>query len=122
VSGVKRDWLGGTVAASGMRRESGSRQAAQHSRQIVFSAAALLFVWSATYLARQSGLDLQTPVSPLGNFAVEGMILALAWLASVVAVCVATLTGLVVVRTPVEPVTHSATTLRPAEQPVRYGA
>jgi hypothetical protein len=58
----------------------------------------------------------------LGNFAVEGMILALAWLASVVAVCVATLTGLVVVRTPVEPVTHSATTLRPTEQPVRYGA
>jgi hypothetical protein len=66
----------------------------------------MLVVWSATYLARQSGAELATPFSPMGDFALEGMVLAITWLVSVVTACAAMLTGAVVVRVPEEAATQ----------------
>ena len=97
--------------ATGAQRQRNATQ----PRQLAAGAAAMLVLWSATYLARQTGLELATPFSPLGDFALEGMVLAMAWLASVVAACVGTLAGVVVVRTPVETAERAARmTRRPA--------
>jgi hypothetical protein len=55
--------------------------------------------WSATYLLRQPGLATAVqPVSLLGDFALEGAYLALAWLGLVAGVGVALLRGEIVVQ------------------------
>ena len=53
-------------------------------------------VWSVSYLIRQPGVAttaLAQPFSPVGDFALEGMLLALAWLGLIAAACIALLTG-----------------------------
>jgi hypothetical protein len=53
-------------------------------------------VWSVSYLIRQPGVAttaLGQPFSPVGDFAFEGMLLALGWLGLIAAACIALLTG-----------------------------
>src|SRR5581483_7868396 len=59
---------------------------------------ALLLCWSVSYLLRQPGLDPATPFSPLGSFALEGMLLGLVWIAAIAALALALAAGLIVVR------------------------
>ncbi|HEU5317759.1 MAG TPA: hypothetical protein VFX49_16730 [Chloroflexota bacterium] len=61
-----------------------------------WTVALAVVVWSVSYLIRQPGVatsSLAQPFSPVGDFAVEGMLLALSWLGLVAAACVALLTG-----------------------------
>ena len=63
-----------------------------------WSAAISVLVWSVSYLVRQPGVVTSTlaqPFSPVGDFALEGMLLALVWLGLLAAACVAILTGAV---------------------------
>ena len=59
---------------------------------------AFVLLWSLTYLVRQPGVADVTgqPFSLLGNFALEGIALSLAWLSLLVSGCVALLRGAVV--------------------------
>jgi len=62
-------------------------------------AIAVVVFWSLTYLMRQPGVAIATaqPFSLIGNFALEGAMLAIAWLGLVVVACVAVLRGHVVI-------------------------
>jgi hypothetical protein len=66
----------------------------------VWAAGTVVFVvfWSLTYLLRQPGVAAvaSRPFSLLGDFALEGACLALAWLALVVVACLAVLRGAIV--------------------------
>jgi hypothetical protein len=53
------------------------------------AAAGALVLWSLTYLGRQLFEARAAAGSPLGDFALEGVLLALVWLAAVLAVCFA---------------------------------
>jgi hypothetical protein len=69
----------------------GSRTAAWY-----WSVALAVAVWSVSYLVRQPGVAATTlvpPFSPFGDFALEGMLLALAWLGVLLAACLVLLTG-----------------------------
>jgi hypothetical protein len=60
------------------------------------SVALAVVVWSVSYLIRQPGVvttAMAQPFSPVGDFALEGMLLALAWLTLIVVACLALLTG-----------------------------
>jgi hypothetical protein len=67
----------------------------------VAAAAALLVVWSLTYLGRQPAVE-GAAFSPFGNYALEGMLLAVTWLGALATLCLATLSGHVVFREPGE--------------------
>lgn len=61
-----------------------------------WSVALAVVVWSVSYLIRQPGVAttaMTQPFSPVGDFALEGMLLALAWLGLIAAACIALLTG-----------------------------
>jgi hypothetical protein len=60
---------------------------------------AVVIFWSLTYLMRQSGVAVaaEQPFSLIGNFALEGAMLALAWLGLVVVACAAVLRGHIVI-------------------------
>jgi hypothetical protein len=60
---------------------------------------AFVLLWSLTYLVRQPGAaDVAAqPFSLLGNFALEGIALSLAWLGLLVSACVALLRGAIVI-------------------------
>ena len=60
---------------------------------------AFVLLWSLTYLVRQpGGADIGAPpFSLLGNFALEGVALSLAWLSLLVSGCVALLRGAIVI-------------------------
>jgi len=62
-------------------------------------AVAVVVFWSLTYLMRQPGVAVAAaqPFSLVGNFALEGAMLALAWLGLVVVACLAVLRGDVVI-------------------------
>jgi hypothetical protein len=53
------------------------------------AAAGALVLWSLTYLGRRLLEARAAAGSPLGDFALEGVLLALVWLAAVLAVCFA---------------------------------
>lgn len=81
-------------------RSVGRTRAAQESQAAAWawSAAVALVVWSVSYLVRQPGVVTSTlahPFSPVGDFALEGMLLALVWLALLAGLCLAILTGVV---------------------------
>src|SRR5688500_8315250 len=87
-----------TVAvAVGARAIDRPRTEAQSKAAAWFWSTALTIVlWSVSYLARQPGVAtsaLSLPFSPLGDFALEGALLALGWLALLAAACLAVLTG-----------------------------
>ncbi len=68
-----------------------------------WSSAFAVVVWSVSYLVRQpgaAGTTLAPPFSPVGDFALEGMLLALAWLGLLLAACLALLSGAAHVREP----------------------
>ena len=78
-----------TAAGEGPREQS---QAAA----CFWSAALAVVVWSVSYLVRQPGVAtsaLSLPFSPVGDFALEGMLLALVWLGLLAGLCLAVLTG-----------------------------
>jgi hypothetical protein len=55
-----------------------------------------IVIWSVSYLIRQPGVATSAatlPLSPVGDFALEGMLLALTWLGMLAATCLAVLTG-----------------------------
>lgn len=57
---------------------------------------AVVIAWSVSYLLRQPGVaasSLAEPFSFIGNFALEGMVLALGWLILLACACLAVLTG-----------------------------
>jgi hypothetical protein len=60
---------------------------------------AFVLLWSLTYLVRQPGVAgvAAQPFSLLGNFALEGIALSLAWLGLLVSACVALLRGAIVI-------------------------
>src|SRR5207249_1845512 len=66
------------------------------SRAAVLLVAALgtLLLWSISYLVRQAGFEAATPAAGMRS-AVEGMALALAWLAALGGGCVMVLGGVV---------------------------
>jgi hypothetical protein len=58
------------------------------------TSALVIVIWSVSYLVRQPGVATNAmPFSPVGDFALEGMLLALGWLAVLAAACIAVLTG-----------------------------
>lgn len=62
-----------------------------------------VIVWSISYLVRQPGLATAVaaePFSVFGNFALEGMLLALGWLGLFAAISLAVLTGAAIVVDP----------------------
>ena len=75
----------------------GERTAASPRAWAAGSVAFVVF-WSLTYLLRQPGVSdvASRPFSLLGDFALEGTCLALAWLALVVVACLAVLRGAIV--------------------------
>lgn len=83
-----------------------ARQSAAEGSQLAawfWGACLAVIVWSLSYLLRQPGVaisPLGEPFSPFGNFALEGMLLALGWLSILVAACLAVLTGVAQVRDP----------------------
>ena len=61
-----------------------------------WTVALAVVIWSVSYLVRQPGVattSMAQPFSPVGDFAFEGMLLALAWLGLILAACIALLTG-----------------------------
>ena len=76
------------------------RREAAEVTPLTWAAGTIAFVvfWSLTYLLRQPGVSDAgaRPFSLLGDFALEGAFLALAWLALVVVACVAVLRGTIV--------------------------
>ncbi len=64
----------------------------------IVAGVALLLCWSVSYLLRQPGLDPATPFSPLGSFALEGVLLSLVWIAAIAALALALAAGRIVVR------------------------
>ena len=81
----------GAAVAVAERAEEKSQAAAWF-----WSVTLAVIVWSLSYLLRQPGVagsSLVEPFSPVGNFAIEGMVLALAWLGVLVTACLAVLTG-----------------------------
>ncbi len=82
------------VAARPAVRESAAEQS---SAAAWFWAVSLaVVIWSVSYLIRQPGVATSTlamPFSPVGDFALEGMLLALCWLGVLVAACLAVLSG-----------------------------
>ena len=88
-------WAQQAPAATRVARvEAPSRTAA-----LALAALGVLLLWSVSYLARQAGIDTVSPAVTL-RAAVEGMALAVAWLAALVGACTAVLTGAVVLRQP----------------------
>ena len=86
------------VAAYAIPLRRGRPQTAAAGRRVAKRpswAVSTLLIWSATYLARQPGLDGRGPFSPVGDFALEGIALSLCWLAALVAICLAALSGAV---------------------------
>jgi hypothetical protein len=85
---------------SPLRSETLPRREAVEVTPLTWAAGAIVFVvfWSLTYLLRQPGVSdaAARPFSLLGDFALEGAFLALAWLALVVIACVAVLRGNIV--------------------------
>jgi hypothetical protein len=73
-------------------------RAAAGSRAWAAGSIAFVVFWSLTYLLRQPGVAAvaSRPFSLLGDFALEGACLALAWLALVVIACLAVLRGAIV--------------------------
>jgi hypothetical protein len=73
-------------------------RAAGGSRAWAAGSVAFVVFWSLTYLLRQPGVGAvaSRPFSLLGDFALEGACLALAWLALVVIACLAVLRGAIV--------------------------
>jgi hypothetical protein len=63
-------------------------------------AVATLLVWSASYLLRHPGPAALEPPSPFGSFAIEGVVLALAWLGAWLGAGALILSGAVVLRDP----------------------
>jgi hypothetical protein len=63
-------------------------------------AIAALLVWSASYLLRHPGPAALEPPSPFGSFAIEGVVLALAWLGAWLGAGALILSGAVVLREP----------------------
>ena len=87
----------GIAAARTAAREVAARGAEQSQTAAWFWAGCTaLVIWSLSYLIRQPGIAtsaLVHPFSPVGDFALEGMLLALAWLGMLAAACIAVLTG-----------------------------
>jgi hypothetical protein len=86
---------------SPLRSATLPRREAVEVTPLTWAAGAIAFVvfWSLTYLLRQPGVSdaAARPFSLLGDFALEGAFLALAWLALVVIACVAVLRGNIVI-------------------------
>ena len=81
-----------TAVAEGAERRAEQSQAAAW----FWAGCTAIIVWSVSYLIRQPGIAtsaLAQPFSPVGDFALEGMLLALAWLGVLAAACLAVLTG-----------------------------
>lgn len=90
--------MGKALAISAVARAISRRQEREQCSAAAWSRAAALgvTVWSASYLVRQPGVATNTRTqsfSPVGDFALEGMLLALFWLGLIVAVSLASLTG-----------------------------
>jgi len=83
------------TAAAGRPREAALSGVAGYAAMAV----AVVIFWSLTYLMRQPGAAVAAaqPFSLIGNFALEGAMLAMAWLGLVVVACLAVLRGNVVI-------------------------
>jgi hypothetical protein len=89
----------------GSRDSAARRYTEERSRAASWfgTGAITVVIWSVSYLIRQPGVaTLNEPFSPLGNLALEGMVLALAWLGLLVTICLAILTGAAVVDDPTQ--------------------
>lgn len=99
VPGAARHPLERVAVAASLRANTDCSRAA-----MCFQAyAAAVIAWSLTYLIRQPGAaatTLSAPLSPVGNFALEGMLLALFWLGLFAAAALAVLTGAATVDDP----------------------
>jgi hypothetical protein len=98
---VARDLMasGAVVAVQQRERDDALPRAAGW----FWGAALAVVVWSASYLLRQPGVAagaLVEPFSFFGNFALEGMVLALAWLVLLASACLAVLTGVARIEDP----------------------
>src|SRR5688572_14918689 len=87
----------GVAAARTAVREVAERRAEQSQAAAWFWAGCTaIVIWSLSYLIRQPGVAtsaLALSFSPVGDFALEGMLLALAWLGMLAGACIAILTG-----------------------------
>ena len=94
----------GIAAARTAVREVAARRAEQPQAAAWFWAGcAAIVIWSLSYLIRQPGIAtsaLVQPFSPVGDFALEGMLLALAWLGMLAGFCIAVLTGVARIEEP----------------------
>jgi hypothetical protein len=86
--------LGVRVAvAPPLRAERHLARPAGAALRLAIGAAGLLLLWTLSYLARQNEVAL--PPSFVGDFFLEGALLALAWLAAIAGGCIAMLAGCV---------------------------
>jgi hypothetical protein len=96
--GIAPATIGATGAQYAAQPQSAVAHEEERSQAAVWfwSVTFAVIVWSVSYLLRQPGVAgsaLDEPFSFLGNFALEGMVLALAWLGVLVTACLAVLTG-----------------------------
>jgi hypothetical protein len=93
---VSRGWTQAPPRVAALEERDEARGVAR-SWMLAFVGAVVL--WSLTYLLRQPGVAPGAqPFSLLGDFALEGAFLALAWLGLMLVTCVALLRGAIVVR------------------------
>ena len=84
-------------AGRAMRDRPGLLETSRAAHSVA-AALGLLLLWSVSYLVRQPDWDMASPL--FGDFMLEGILLALAWLAALITGCVALLSGAVVLRDP----------------------
>jgi hypothetical protein len=99
---VEKSFAVGAAVRTAVRPRAGeSADTAEqsHAAASYWSGCLAVVIWSLSYLIRQPGVATSAlgasarPFSPVGDFALEGMLLALAWLAVLAVACIAVLTG-----------------------------
>ena len=91
-----------TATRGAVRAHAGERETSRAATRY-WSAAVAVVAWSVSYLVRQPGVSARTlapTFSPVGDFALEGMLLALAWLALLLVACLALISGAAQIREP----------------------
>ena len=100
----RADMFGGpTVRVAVRQAPQAAERETSRAASWYWRAAIAVVAWSISYLVRQPGSSASTlapTFSPVGDFALEGMLLALMWSALLVLACLAVLSGAAQIREP----------------------
>ncbi len=93
-----------STAAAVQQVEAQARaRAASQAAAWYWGTALAVIVWSVSYLLRQPGVAVASTAEPfsfVGDFAIEGMVLALAWLGVLATACIVVLAGVAQIEDP----------------------